>query len=349
MKQLRVLIIALLMLASAVGAEEESVYRFAFIGCNRLGFEVDIAKNPSTANVQQLKNTFREVARMEPRPTHFFFVGDLILGYTGWLSSVDQLKAWKGLYEQSELPRSGVTLVPVMGNHEALLSIQDEKTKEWTDYPNPPGVLAWKYVMKPLLKWRDGPSKAAPNPDSVMLDERDLSFSVVDENVMFICLNTDTLIDNVTTGDIPLHWLEQKLEEGQNNPDIDHIFVMGHKPLVMPDMLAWIVREEERQPAIDLLTNHSKVRAFLTSHYHFWDFRLMPGGVPQIIAGNGGSPLKGSFLEPGVGYYGFTVIDILKNGDIVAESWGRPVPDPYSSDEPQPAATLRERKVLPGR
>ena len=349
MKQFWILLVAILLLGSVSNAEEESVYRFAYIGCNRLGFEVNIAENPSTANVQQLKNTFREVARTEPRPTHLFFVGDLILGYTGWLSTVDQRQAWKALYDESELPRSGVTLVPVMGNHEALLSLQNKTTKEWTDYPNPPAVKAWKYVMKPLLRWRDGPDQTAPNKDSLILDESDLSFTVVDRNVMFICLNTDTFIDNVTTGDIPLHWLEQKLNEGQNDPAIEHIFVMGHKPLVMPDMLAWIVREEERQPAIDLLTNHSKVRAFLTSHYHFWDFRVMPGGVPQIIAGNGGSPLKGSFLEPGVGYFGYTMIDILKNGDIVAESWGRPVPDPYSSDEPQPAATLRERKVLSGR
>ena len=72
----------------------------------------------------------------------------------------------------------------------------------------------------------------------------------------------------------------------------------------------------------------------------------MKGEVPQVIAGNGGSPLKGSFLEPGVGYFGYTVVDVMKSGEIVVESWGRPVPDPYSSTEPQPAATLRERKVI---
>ena len=72
----------------------------------------------------------------------------------------------------------------------------------------------------------------------------------------------------------------------------------------------------------------------------------MPGGLPQIIAGNGGSPLKGPFLEPGKGYYGYTLVDILANGDIVVESWGRPVPDPYSSTEPQPQATLRETRMI---
>lgn len=346
---MRKVLLFLLLFVSAAGAEEKSVYRFVYVGCNRVGFEVDIAKNPSTANVQQLKNTFREVARMDPRPTHFFLVGDLILGYTSWLNTVDQLKAWRSLYQKSPLARSGITLVPIMGNHEALLSHQDPTSKEWTDYPNPPAVKAWKYVMKPLLRWKDGPAKEAPNLDQVMLDESDLSFSVVDGKVMFICLNTDTFVDNVITGDIPLHWLESKLKQGQESPEIEHIFVLGHKTLVMPDLPAWIVREEEREPAIELLTRHSKVRAFLTAHYHLWDYRLMPGGVPQIIAGNGGSPLKGSFLEPGVGYFGYTVVDIMESGKIVVESWGRPVPEPYSSDLPQPKATLRERKVLPTR
>jgi calcineurin-like phosphoesterase family protein len=326
--------------------EKDVVSRFVFIGCNRVGFEVPMSQNPSTANVQQLMNTFNEVAAMKPRPSHLFFIGDLIRGYTSLLSTLEQLRAWQALHRQSDLFKSDVALVPVVGNHEVLLSIFNEKQDRWNDYPNPTATQAWQEEMEPYLRWRDGPTTQAPNLDSLTMDQSDLSFSVVDGNVMFICLNTDTFVDNVTTGDIPLHWLEKKLSEGQESPDIEHIFVMGHKPLVMPDMMAWIVREEERQPAIDLLNAHSKVRAFLTSHYHFWDYRLMPGGLPQIIAGNGGSPLKGPFLEPGNGYFGYTLVEILANGDIVVESWGRPVPDPYSSTEPQPQATLRETRVI---
>lgn len=339
--------IFLLLTTLAVNAQE-SVHRFVYIGCNRIDWEVPISENPSTANIQQLMNTFNEVAAMQPAPSHLFFVGDLIRGYRPELETRDQLRAWKGLYRQSDLFDSEVELVPIVGNHEVLLSIQD-KDKKWHDYPNPPAARAWKEVMKPLLKWRDGPTRQGANPDSLTIDQRELSFTVVHQNVMFICLNTDTFIDNVTTGDIPLHWLEQKVKEGQESPDIDHIFVLGHKPLVFPDMMAWIVREEEREPAIQLLTENSKVRAFLTSHYHFWDYREMPGGVPQIIAGNGGSPLKGKFLEPGAGYYGYTVVDILENGDVKVESWGRPVPEPYYSEEPQPPATLRETRTFRAR
>lgn len=342
--------VLLLLSTLALGQELDPVsYRFSFVGCNRVGFEVDRTLNPSTANVQQLLNTFREIAQAEPKPRHLFFLGDLILGYTSGLSTVDQLQAWKSLYARSALPGSGVELVPVVGNHEVLLSYQNPDTKKWRDFPNPPAALAWKEVMRPLLKWRDGPTLAAPNSDALSMPQDDLSFTVRDKDVLFVILNTDTFVDNVTTGDIPLHWLGRALQAGQEDPEVKHIFVMGHKPLIKPDLEAWIIRDEEIQPALDLLSSHSKVRAYLTSHFHLWDYRVMPGGVPQIIAGNGGSPLKGPFLEPGVGYYGYTLVDILESGKIVVESWGRPVPEPYDSDLPQGEATLRQGLVLPSR
>lgn len=345
----RLLFLFFFVLILPLSAQEQPTQRFCFIGCNRVDFNVDLSLNPSTANVEQLKNTFREVSRLDPKPTHLFFIGDLILGYTSWQSTVEQLRAWKALYFRTELPNSGVELVPVMGNHEALLSVQNKSTQAWTDYPNPPAVKAWQYVMKSLLKWRDGPTTEAPNDDSLIMDESDLSFTVKQGDILFICLNTDTFIDNVTTGDIPLHWLQTKLTEAEQDESVKHVFVMGHKPLVKPDMEAWIVREEEREPAIEMLTKATKVRAFLTSHYHFWDVRTMPGGVPQIIAGNGGSTLKGTFAEPGKGYYGYTIVDVFSNGDLSVESWGRPVPTPYDSMEPQPEATLREKVTIDSR
>ena len=339
-------IVIFLLLFVAVSAEEEVEYRFCFVGCNRLGFEVNTAENPSTANLQQLHNTFREVTRMSPKPSHMFFVGDIILGYTGYLSTVDQLQGWVAEYRKSEMYGSGVEMVPVVGNHEVLLSLQDKTTKLWHDYPNPVAVKAWKEVLRPYNKWRNGPTNEAPNPDGLTLSQNDLSFTVRHQGLLFIVLNTDTFIDNTTTGDIPLHWLESRLEAATADPTIEHVFVLGHKPFIKAEFEAWIVREEEAEAAQELLVGCPKVRAYLTSHYHFWDYRAMKGEVPQIIAGNGGSPLKGSFLEPGAGYFGYTVVDIMKSGEIVVESWGRPVPEPYSSEEPQPAATLREREVI---
>lgn len=336
------------LLGSAAGAEEgtgKSTYRFAFMGCNRVGFEVDLAKNPSTANLEQLRNTLSELHKKDPQPEYLFFIGDLVLGYTNYLTTVHQLRSWKAEFERSALARSKTTLVPVMGNHEALLSYQDRE-KVWHDYPNPPAVTAWRDQMRPYLRWKDGPTALPPNLDSLTSTQEDLSFTIKDGGVLFIMLNTDTFVDNITTGDIPLNWLGQKLAEGQADTEIEHIFVMGHKPLIKPGLDAYIVRDEEIQPALDLINQTPKVRAFLTSHYHLWDFREMPGGVPQIIAGNGGSLLKGPFADRSVGYYGYTVIDILDSGEISVESWGRPIPEPYWSEERQPRATLRERHII---
>lgn len=329
----------------AQAQEDRRIDRFVFVGCNRVGFEVDLKVNPSTANLRQLENLFREVVDMEPRPSHLFLLGDVILGYTSYLSTVEQLKAWKTLYERSPLAGSSTEMVPVVGNHEMLLSFQDRE-KVWHDYPNPPAARAWKEVLRPLLKWRDGPTMEGENPDRLVFDQEDLSFTVRHGPILYILLNTDTFVDQTTTGDIPLHWLRERLEEGQHDPTVRHIFVMGHKPLVKPEMEAWIIREEEIEPTLELFNSHSKVRAFLTAHYHWWDYRTMPGGVPQIIAGNGGSPVKGPFLEPGVGYFGYTVVDIFESGKIVVESWGRSIPEPYDSLQPQPPATLRETRVI---
>lgn len=345
----KLLLVLFLLLGLTTLAEElpdsPSRYRFSFVGCNRVGFEVNPAVNPATINIQQLKNTFNELAEFENRPSHLFFLGDLILGYTSGLSTVDQLEAWVNFYERSKISDSGIILVPVVGNHEVLLSLQDQE-KKWHDYPNPPALRAWQEVMKPYLKWRDGPTTAPPNLDSVTSTQEDMSFTIQDQDILFILLNTDTFVDNITTGDIPLHWLEAKLKAGQADPSVNHIFVMGHKPLIKPDLEAWIIRDEEIQPAIELLGSHSKVRAFLTAHYHFWDYRLLPNGIPQIIAGNGGSLLKGPFAAHGVGYFGYTLVDILESGDIVVESWGRLAPKLYSDTSPQPRATLRERRVI---
>ena len=124
MKILKTSTLLLCLLTLSVVAEEREniAYRFVYAGCNRVGFEVPMSANPSTANVEQLVNTFNEVAAMEPRPSYFFFVGDLIRGYTSLLSTLEQLRAWKALHQKSELYNSGVALVPVVGNHEVLLS-----------------------------------------------------------------------------------------------------------------------------------------------------------------------------------------------------------------------------------
>ena len=346
-----VALLVLCLLASGAGAQESdpTVYRFAFFGCNRVGFTELSKDNPSSANRAQLDASFRELVNFSPRPRYVFGVGDLVNGYTHGMGLRRQLKAWKSLVKKSALNRSGITLVPIVGNHEVLLSIFRQKTKTWKDYPSPEALAVWIDEMRPYHHWKDGPTQANGNPDQLTSDQSRVSFTVTDGNVLYICVNTDTFIDNTTIGDVPLVWLEKKLAAAQADESIQHIFVLGHKTIERPDLAGEIIRKEERELMSQMLAKSSKVRAYLTAHYHLWNFRHLKTGVPQVIAGNAGTAPSGQFNVDGQGYFGYTVVDILKSGKVVVESWGRPIPEPYDSMETPPPSTLRERVLLPSR
>jgi hypothetical protein len=58
--------------------------RFAFFGCNRIekaDWEATKAQNPSSANIPQLLQNFRDIQSMKPIPLLTFVGGDLVLGY----------------------------------------------------------------------------------------------------------------------------------------------------------------------------------------------------------------------------------------------------------------------------
>lgn len=344
-------------LSSFADAEPSIECRFVFLGCNRVGFTELDRNHPSSANRVQLLAAFDEVLALEPRPSHFFLVGDLVCGYNPDPKVIEvQLQAWMELYSGHPLAQSEIVTVPIVGNHEVLYSKRDPVTGAWVDYPQPETLDLWNRIMKPLLQWGDGPTTEEPNADLLTHDQHRLSFTVRYRNLLFVALNTDTFIDRVTIGDVPIHWLSAQLDRADRDPSLEHVFVLGHKPLERPGIPGWIIREGERQTMTRLLASSSKVRAFLTSHYHLWDHRHLSSGVPQVIAGNAGTAPSGQFNDEGKGYYGFTVVDLLDNGEIVASSWGRPIPEPYDSQEPQPPATLREKvrlkrnvPVLPGR
>ena len=346
-----VALLFILLLSIGASAEESDplVYRFAFFGCNRVGFTELSKDNPSSANRAQLEASFRELVDLSPRPKYVFGVGDLVNGYTHGLGLRRQLKAWKSLVKKSALNRSGIILVPIVGNHEVLLSIFHEKTKRWRDFPSPEALAIWLDVMKPFQHWKDGPTKADGNPDQLTSDQSRASFTVTDGMVHYICVNTDTFIDNTTIGDVPLVWLEKKLAAAQVDESIEHIFVLGHKTIERPDLAGEIIRKEERELMSQMLAKSNKVRAYLTAHYHLWDFRNLKSGVPQIIAGNAGTAPSGNFNVDGRGYFGYTMVDILASGKVVVESWGRPIPAPYDSMKLPPPSILREQIVLPSR
>lgn len=335
----------LLSSASADPVPAKPVLRFAFVGDSSLGFRDQTPENLSSANRRQLLQTCADLAQNPP--DYFFWLGDLVTNYAeGGEVLRGQLQAWRELYQQTELAKSQTKLVPVVGNHEVLRSEQDPVTKAWTDFPNPATLPVWNEVMDSYLLWSDGPTTEGENHDGLTYEQTRLSFTVRQDNVLFICINTDTFIDDVTIADVPLHWIEQTLNQAEADPTVDHVFVMGHRPIERPGLPGVIIRDEKRDGLERLLAASSKTRAYLAGHFHLWDCRTTELGVLQVIAGNGGTAPSGSFNTEGRGHFGYTVVELLDDGRLVLESWGRPIPTPYNSNEPQPAAQLIEARTI---
>ena len=117
--------------------------RFAFIGCNRIGFTELTPDNPSTVNRQQFLQTYRDLSSNPP--AYLFWVGDIVTNYMpGSQTMKDQLSAWRDYHEATEFSKGSTVMVPIVGNHEVLTSDQDPVTKKWTDRPNPETLPVWE-------------------------------------------------------------------------------------------------------------------------------------------------------------------------------------------------------------
>lgn len=335
-------------------AEEPIVYRFAVTGCNRLGFGELSLDNPSSANRAQLLADLTEIPQQNPQPRFLFFAGDLVTNLDPGTATLEtQLTAWLELFNGSPLSQSPVALVPFTGNHEILLSRKDPDTGEFVEFPNPATLPVWVNLMEAFIPGADGPTPAPPNADSLIADESRLSYTFQDQDILFVVLNTDTFIDDTTLGDVPLNWLEEQLDLAQNDAGVNHVFVLGHKPVQSPPGAdeppgPGSIRTDEKAAFEQLLAGHSKVRAYLCAHAHLWEHRLLIGGVPQVIAGNAGSQVEPPFDDTGRGYFGYTLVNLQASGAFSIESWGRPIPDPYNAPAPQPPAGLRVKKLLKG-
>jgi len=331
---------------------DPTVYRFAFMGCNRLSFDDLSADNPSSANRAQLLADFNTLPSVSPAVSHLFFAGDLVANLDpGTATLQSQLTAWLELFQTTALAQSSIQMVTFTGNHEVLESQDDPDTGESVEVPNPATLPVWVSLMESFIAGSNGPTTAAPNLDQVTQDQSRLSYSFQDGNVLYVILNTDTFIDLVTLGDVPLNWLQQTLAQAEADNTVEHVFVMGHKPIVSPPGAtegpgAGSIRTEEKSPFAQLLAGNSKVRGYLCAHAHLWDYATLEGGTPQVIAGNGGSKVEPPFDDTGRGFYGYTLYSLHASGTVHLESWGRPVPDPYNAPGPQPEATLRERRLL---
>lgn len=307
-------------------------HSFMVLGCNRLN-QSDQNLTPSSANTAQLVADFQEI-----QPSLVLFTGDLVCAQNRSPLLAEQLREWVTMWEHVGQGR----LAALPGNHEMLY--WDDRLS--TEVPDPPTGAVWSDIMRPYIG-DDGPKQGT---DGLQRDETHLSYTFRRGTSYFVCVNTETWQGGLTeadTGHVPLGWVREKLAQGQADPSIENIFVFGHKPvsvLVTDDPLPTITAAQGAQ-FYALLNETPKVRAYLCAHAHRWTFRIpISGGrVPQLIAGNAGSIADEAFRP---GYYGYTMVHVLESGDITVESWGRPIPSPYSDQAPQPICTVRERFTL---
>jgi len=305
----------------------------------------------------------------------------------------DQLAQWRLLLDQwGKEPAihdllKDTKLVVFTGNHELLKKVPDPFVfkggkNETVEVPNPPAYGFWqdqiigqweKAAWPVFIVGNDGPGKGddklAPYRNDHLLDsEKRLSYTLTlqspaQKKYFFVILNTDSLVDDHTLGDIPLQWASEKLAAAQKDADIHDIFVMGHKPIIAPadtddPAVAKSINAYQAEDLYALLNNPglvppadgkppaSKVRAYLAAHSHQWNYQsalafdsIKNGTVPQVVAGNGGSPPEKGWQTNG--YFGFTLVSVTVGGTVNLKSYGRPIPAPYNQQTGiQPAGLI---------
>ncbi len=329
----------------SVFSDQDIEFSFVVIGCNRVE-KTDIKSTlPSTANIEQLQRTFTEIAALSPAPKFLFFAGDMVYGYNSDPNVLEsELKGWRELYEKSPLASTPTTLITIPGNHE----VQNEKKVAYLE-----AEKTWLNVMAPYLQYAGNGPKAG-GPDNLKTDQSSLTYSFEYNNTHFLILNTDPVGKDWS---VPLNWINQDLDEATKN-QVEHIFAIGHKPAYTYPLNLYRPAEkledglgrlypQERDQFWDLLVK-SRSEAMLTAHNHLYYRTKGPkGNTWQIIAGNGGSQLDSVADQKSVNFFGFTVINVLKNGHITLTSYGRDVPTQgYLAPSSAHPTTVRDQADL---
>jgi len=303
------------------------LFSFVVLGCNRI--DKDDVSNPntneSTANLPELQRTFKEVCALNPKPVFLFFVGDLVLGLDNDHKKLTkQLKAWVKQYNDvgfSPISKSGIKLIAIPGNHESLYKSGKGKNKE---------EVPWKalpYWMKEMAAFMPaGTVNHVGGKDS--LDNLQ-TYSFNYNNTHFIMLNTDTYNKKLKIGMAPAAWINSDIQNAGNNKAINHIFLLGHKPCYVDAKPKDVddVMDTSVTNLIWPVMENNKAEAMLSAHSHQY-YRCQPhsGKSYQVIAGNGGSPYE-SKLDSAHQFYGYTIVYVMKNNQVVVKSMGRTVYD----------------------
>ena len=303
------------------------LYSFVTVGCNRIAWSDDGSAwkssadyNAAHANLNQLTATFDDVLKLQHTPDYFFFTGDMVLAENSDTTVlIDQLTAWKALYDSHPIARSSVKMVAIPGNHEFLYSLG--KAHNFEEVSNPAANKIWLRIMGDFIANNNGPGPGGP--DSLLYDERQLTYSLDHKGDHFVIMNTDTYDQ---PGKTPYHWIGQDMQSYRAaNPD-GHLFLFGHKPPYDQGNYQDTVKDACTYPDLckvwDVMTT-TRAEAMFSAHEHlFWAGVPAVGKSWQIIAGNGGTKLDAG------DFFGFTEVQVMSDGRVMALSHGRPVPDP---------------------
>ncbi len=332
--------------------KDSVVFSFSFLGCNRVNIGDIQDTVPSTANKYVLQRIFNEVNALSRKPEIFFFLGDMVLATTTKAELNTQLKAWKALYENDSISKSGIEMVAVPGNHELLYGKKvkvkkkgkKKKKKEKMQFPLAGSTDIWLKYMKPYM-----PTDRDTVASSNKMDNR-LTYAFVRENIGFVVMNTDSY--NPPTkknkygkeGMIPTSWVIDKVNEFKADKSIEHIFVLGHRPYYVNNKTETGHGGLPAGPVLWPALEEARVVAMLSAHKHDYQ-RWQPinkklgGGTYQITAGNGGS--KG--VAP---FFGYSTISIMASGNVKLSSVGFCKGDPYYAPVPANPTTLRDEVLL---
>ena len=324
----------------------EILYSFAFVGCNRVDrhdTDKKEATDASTANLSALKRIYTDISNLERQPELFFFLGDLVLGESTLENLDSQLEAWVKLYTNksfSAISDSSIEMVAVPGNHE-MLTYADHGIPNHSEWPLQGATAIWMKHMQPFLP---SDREYISGLDSLI---NQATFSFVRNHIGFIVMNTDTY--NAPTkenpygleGIIPLQWISDKVKAYQADESIEHIFVLGHKPYYVGGQPQTGHKGLPQGPELWPLLQEHQVLAMLSAHEHDYQ-RMQPQGegTYQIIAGNGGSPYGGAT------FFGYTIINILSNGEVELQSKGFDIGEPYYQAVPENKMTVRDSTIL---
>lgn len=311
--------------------QDSVLFSFAFVGCNRIDrgdrHKEAANKNGSTANVPVLNRIFEDIDALPKTPDLFFFLGDLVLGETNTNKLNSELAAWKTFYQDS-LARRNMELVAVPGNHEMLYYEQSDGN----EYPLNGATDVWLQYMNEYM-----PTSRTTAPSTDSMDNK-LTFSFTRGNVGFVVMNTDTY--NPPNNEhpfgaesrVPIDWINKELARLQRKPDIEHVFVLGHKP--------HYISKTDTAQGHDGIHDGEKIwqqmenthaLAMLSAHKHWYDCFQVDDKVTQVIAGNGGSTMPKEF--------GYSLIQIMQSGKVELISKGYKVTHPYYGENNNPFHT----------